>query len=1094
MPRRLHLLALTVLLSTVACGEPLDTTRQTVDTGSFGTIVYTLACKRLAYSEDRADGDGRVDVTGENYREFCRKGTSPPPQPYPSVSALDGERADLIAAVDKGFPQADLAGLQKLLSSNKFLAIYDDDTAQDAAQKVADLFGELATDDEFTAAIARLDGRIGYRPGAAAKGLLPAVAQYAKLDALLDKVPDALGPGGAAHTEMVNLELAASRELASASPAPTAPGDPERTLNLAIDLLLGESPLLGTDKPRYLTRRDARGLAVVEKEGGAFPAPFADKNGDGLADADASGTFIDGSGKPIDAPPPFAVPWKTDATRRDAAGRALNAAGRPLYRTVDLDRTVLAAVSRDARELFNPTKGTAVNLVRGASTLLGNRKTVRKSYPGAAALDYRGYDTSSAALLDLTHAYLSLLGEPDIGESLAVTRSLLVDHEPVAARLLEAMLATADLGKEFPDAKLEPGSALYDDLIPVVSQILAEPGLAEDVLRALEDPAVRPLGKRFADLMTYKDQIDYNGSTQAVTGSLRTPVDRTQPDSGFNRSLLQRILHLINDSAGHTLCNRPDATITFFGFPVSLPYDECELMRIDDLAVFYLQSIAYAKDSQGRVLHDSQGRPLPKARLPLNLPGYLSPFVTDAMMEDQSTIEGFRFHPTPQALNRVLFLDPQPDFLSDVMAPAECKDGDRYQTQHSGSLAALELNGMYDAIRPLVQAFADHDREDLFVAVLVVLHSHWPSKKSLQHQSNDPIGHGYAKRSDIHAWEPLVARVLNDDQLWSALTSGAATIDAIQAPSGRFAPEVLAAKARHVFSPRPGLAKRNGTTTSTTEDGHPIPVLSPYILLADAYKLKRTQLAAAGADGELWPSATGQLLDLLVRGESVGASWRYKNPRLRGLSASLIDFLERRLERHQALGDLDNWLARELPGDVERVLTGPVFAGAADLALSLSAAPEARAALEELLSSLNTDGTPGFDVHLTVTADLLQWYASDTDLLPITRRAGKAMDPEKGLGDATFKLVGRARDADTAGALAALLSRLESDYQPGRTALAQISDAISEVHRGRPFLDLGRPMTGGDYRKVMQAVQTFLTDEKRGLMKFAAIVKDRGNK
>jgi hypothetical protein len=740
------------------------------------------------------------------------------------------------------------------------------------------------------------------------------------------------------------------------------------------------------------------------------------------------------------------VPWLTDtATRRDASGRPLSAAGRPLYRTVDLDRTLLGALARDARDLFDPARGTAVNLVRGASTLLGTRRPVTRSYAGEAAIEYRGYDAAGAALLDLAHAHLQLFASVEIGDSLAVLRSLLVDHEPVAARLTEALLRTADLGKAHPEAQLQPGAALHDDLVPVLHEILSVPGLAEDLLRALEDPAARPLGKRFGDLMTYRDPIDLDPFSQARTGSLVTPVDRGESDSGFNRSVMQRVLHLIHDSAGQRLCNRDGATITFSGFPVSSTFAPCELLFIDDLAVFYVQSIAYAKDSQGRVLHDSQGRPLPKARLPIDLPGYLEPFVTDQMMEAQSTIAGFRFHPTPEALNRVLFLSPAPRFISDVMNPAVCNDGDRYQTQHTGSLPALEIGGFYDAIRPIVQAFADRGREDLFVKVLVVLHRHWPSPRSLQHQSSNPQGHGYARGSDAHAWEPLVAEVLAEDQLWSALTSGASTINAIQTAGGRRAPEVLAAKARDVFGTRPGLAKRSGATTTTTEDGKPLTALSPYLLLADAYKLKRAQSATAGAEGELWQRGTSELLDVLARGESVGTAWRYRNPRFRGLAAAVIDFTARRLERHRAAGDLARWLSRDLPADLERILTGPVFAGVADLSLSLSAAPEARVALEALVVHLLGEGGPSAGVSLTVAADLLQWYASDTDLLPITRRIGKVIDPDKGLLDALLRLTGRARDADTGGAVAALLARLESPDARGRTVLSQLADSSTRI-------------------------------------------------
>ena len=1081
--------ALLVTVFFVGCGTPLDTTRDPVDKGSFGSVAYTLACKRLAWSEDRADGDGKLDVTGDTYRSFCRNGTAMPQNAYASVRALDGERPDLIAALDDGFPEEDLDPLQRLLARNAFLSLYDDGTAETVAEKLAELFTLMAEDTAAAGALARLDGRFGYRPSVPAIGLLRPVARFDKLDELLDSVPAALGPGGAAHEEFLRLQLAVSRELVDVKPV-AGPADPQRTLNLAVDFLLTESTLFPAEQPRNLTRRDFRGLSVVEKDGASFPAPFVDMNADGLADADAQGRFVDAAGRPVTAPAPFVVPWLPEtAPRRDAAGRALTSAGRPIYRTVDVDRTLLAALARDARELFSPTRGTALDLLRSSASLLGRRVTVRKTYTGGATLEYRGFEPAGSALLDMAHAYLQLLAEPDVDDSLALTRTLIVDHEPTAARLLEALLATADLGKQFPEAQLAPGSALYDDLIPVVNRILAVPGLTEDILRALEDPAMRGLGKRFRDLMTYKDSIDFDPDTQQVVGSMHTPVDRSQPDSGFNRSLLQRILHMLNDSAGHRFCNRDGAIITFFGFPTTFPYDECELLYIDDLAVFFVQSIAYAKDAQGRVLHDEHGRPLPKALLPIDLPGYLEPFVDDDLMEGQAGIDGFRFHPTPQALARTLFLSPPPDFIADVMDPAVCKDGDRYQSQHSGSLAALELNGTYDQIRPLVQAFADHDAERLFVDVLVVLHSHWPSRNSLQHQGTNPGGHGYAKRSDIHAWEPLVARVLEEDALWSALTSGAATLNAIQLPSGRMAPEVLAAKARHVFGPQ-GLAKRNGQTTSTTEDGRPITSLSPWHLLADAYKAKRTQLAAAPGEGELWQRAGGQVLDVLARGEAVGSSWRFRNPRFRGTVAAVADFLGRRIAAHRTTGDLGNWLGRELPGDLERIMTGPVYAGAADLVLSLSATPEARASLEELLVHLTTDAT-ALDAAATVAADMLQWYACDADLVPLTRLLGKAIDPERGLVDALLDFAAKARAADDKGVVADLMARLEGEVVPGRTPLMQIVDSITEVHREKPFADQGKAMTAADYKKVFTTVAGFLSDEKRGLMKFTAIVKNR---
>src|SRR5688572_23522074 len=100
-------------LALVGCTGPnLDTSRTTVDDGSFGTTVFTLACKRVAHQSDLADGDDRVDVRGDLYRAFCRTGAGAPDPAYPAVLALDDGRAPLVRALDVTFPEEELDGLQ----------------------------------------------------------------------------------------------------------------------------------------------------------------------------------------------------------------------------------------------------------------------------------------------------------------------------------------------------------------------------------------------------------------------------------------------------------------------------------------------------------------------------------------------------------------------------------------------------------------------------------------------------------------------------------------------------------------------------------------------------------------------------------------------------------------------------------------------------------------------------------------------------------------------------------------------------------------------------------------------------------------------
>src|SRR5262249_57243991 len=112
------------------------------------------------------------------------------------------------------------------------------------------------------------------------------------------------------------------------------------------------------------------------------------------------------------APGPVSAPWPPAPRRRAPDGRAPGAGGQPLYQFVDLDKTVLVALGRDLADLLSPTKGTAVDLVRGAATLLGPRAAVTKTYAASALLTYRGFDPAGSALLDMVYRYLHILADP----------------------------------------------------------------------------------------------------------------------------------------------------------------------------------------------------------------------------------------------------------------------------------------------------------------------------------------------------------------------------------------------------------------------------------------------------------------------------------------------------------------------------------------------------------------------------------------------------------------------------------------------------------------------------------------------------------
>jgi hypothetical protein len=1137
-----------IAATTAGCEPKLDTSRQPVDTGSFGTTVFTISCQRIAFERDLLDGNATVDVRGDRLRSVCRNGDAPGADAPPAIVAMTSQRTPLIAALDVMFPDGYLDELQTYVTSKGFLEMYDDGTMEKSLSSLQDVLELFSTDPGLAPALANLDRRPGYRPLLPALGLVRAVAAYDDLSDLTKQLTSAIAEGGPAHGEFVNFQLALSKELQDATDLQDHADDDDRSLRLATNLLLTESPLLGNGVVRPLVLRGKDGLAIIENDGNAVPAPFADVNGDHIADTDTDGNYVDAAGLPITPPAPFFSVYSAPdtAVARDDQKRALKSVGGPtLYRYVDLDKTVLGALVRDVPALMDPAKGTALDFLRGSSALLGTRVIgAEHVYSDGSKITYRGYDDSKSPLLDMAYGVMTLLADKNLPNTLSFVKALLTDHEPEAARLLESIWQIAEMGDAFPDAKLVDKSAMFDDLMPILVGdpskpitdrahfgILNDPNtfqgrtLAEDLLVGMQNPKVRDLGDRFRDFMKYKDRFDFSQSAPYdVVGGFTTLVDRNAADSAYNRSVFERLLHLIHDSAGVEMCNKQDAKVKQLGITLAT-YNKCDLLRVPDLAKIYVQSIAYARNADGSFKTDGGNTGnhfMPAAQLTFTFNNALIELVaTDDFIEDQATVNGFRRHPTPGALNRILFMYmgdaaqrpvgalQAPQFLADTMAEAVDVDGDRFIDQHTGSLPVWEKNGFYDDMQPLVQAFVDHGREDLFVRALVVMHNHWPSKESTDTQDTNPSGHGFSKQSNAVSFEPMIVKVLSEGDFWHALTEGAATLNNITVPAVGGGTQkgftVLANAGKGIFEPQDGLTDRHGNLTTKTEDGVTVSKLSPWYILADAYKEKREAVAGSASEGAAWEQSTSDMIDVFLRGEKVGSSnsYRFRNPRVRGVSLALVDFLKARIAAHAGTdAELKTWSRKELPDRLHEILTGPVFAGAADFVLSLVATPEARAALEKLNAYLCSEaGAPeAFVTALTGAGDLVQLLLDDKNLVPIIHVVGKILHPDFGrdkhpdfsLMDAQLDFLRKARDADETNALAKLLGYSFTELEgQTRTAVGQVVDSIADVQRVDPIGDEGKPMSAEDYVSSFHAVADFLGEQKRGFLRFVKIVKER---
>ena len=1203
------------------------------------------------------------------------------------VQAMVPRRADLIAAFDAMIPatatvttrdaagsDACAAGETAPLASEvaSFMGrlgpSYDDGTIPEGTRSIARVVQAVESSPDALAALGRLGAHAGYRQEDLALGALrPALAYPNLRDVLvnlsrllsIDSQPgaspavagplvpllDALVTTGAweAQTATADPPLAPLSTAANAALGLSTLSRPRSFLELLANVVTHEDAAFGSGTSRPIARRDVRGMASVALVNGQIPAPFVDADGDGLADIDGSGYFVTTDGS--DAPAPFLPPWTADGTTRDAFGRAIGPSGAPYYATFDATQTYAAALSRTLLPLLNPDVAaqheTLMDALAGAYVVLGGRTgagTTTKAYAlpsgQATSVTYDAFDTTKSPALDLLYAGGQLVADSSADALLDEAAWLMANEQPLVAELANAGFATKATWDATPAASLPATSTLPDEILDVAAQIAqvrdadGSPGLLNDVLAALADPATSGLGGLFASLATNKDLVDYNRndidgppmnvSTGVLGAPPSTPTDWSQPITGSNRSLFYRFLQLIHDARGVSICNKDGATVkAVLRVPVvgnvslSIPdsplvtafwgktsFAECEVFKMDDAALFYVESIVgraeyVIRDPQLRngvtidlgvttvpvsatattvqVLQDSSG-----------LTGYQPPGTSDPSLRT-----GFWTAPSstqlmtrPEWLNRGLFMpngvgaatvpsfqqtfaaalnpphagtsvcptravnDPLP--ASDpnytpggVIHLPSCADGDWLDQRDAQTIFALETDGFYAALAPLVTPFTNRGRADLLVSLLDALYKHWPGTDASAAECKlDALGGTCTREGAVH-FEPVLATAFANATpalaaIGTAFTRASApSFDlpcATRDASGTCAAasvsgtRVLAEVAAQALDPnearRRGLTDRQGNTTALRNDGTTNPQVTPVYLLAEALAeidaAFSTWAAAHPSDTgrkAQWLRARSQLVDQVFSVHQTAGAWAFDDAALPAITPTLATTLRQQLWArcpewpNQACA----WAGITLASRAAQTLGGPLFAQTADLADALRADDGARTQVESLAQYLldASSGNLALPSLLASSNDVVQWLDDDANLVPLLNALGVGLAPEPGhrsFVDAQLALLSRltervtdsagdelcGREVDPNQVLTVLLQGLATpaSLPSGSTAtpLEVFGQVITDVNRLVPASN--DAVTAPDLGAIARQTVSFLTDETNGLEQFYAVVKN----
>jgi hypothetical protein len=481
-----------------------------------------------------------------------------------------------------------------------------------------------------------------------------------------------------------------------------------------------------------------------------------------------------------------------------------------------------------------------MGVLGGVYVAMGPKGPSTKSY-ASTTLQYEGFQVDSSPMLDLVYAITTLLGDRNIDATLAMTKDLVAQHPKELARLVGAALAAQDLAKKHDEAKIPKTSLFWDEALDTMVKVAKEPGLLEDLLRAFAAPESAALGGAFSKYARLRDEVRYdfndlNGSPFNVTANakteMKTPVDRSQPQIGKNRSALYRFLGAISDTVGVTSCNRPDAIVHARGVPVlgtadickggipgsiyggcglgGRPFKECELYKIENLGAFYLDAMAGVESRGTLYIRDSFVRQ--------GIGGFGA--ANPETMELSSGIKGFwgttGLRPRPEWLNRLVFFDFQADtknettkkFLLDMngenigsslcperiidepVSPGDvddyspggkirglrsCPEGLWLNQRHKTTVFTWENFGFYQAMRPVAAAFATRKREELFLELASILYKHWPGEESTPAECVT-IGNKPCPKTGLLTYEETVGDVLATD-IFGGLTELAKVLD-----------------------------------------------------------------------------------------------------------------------------------------------------------------------------------------------------------------------------------------------------------------------------------------------------------------------------
>ena len=1077
-----------LILSSMAlqsCVEELDITPIERESLTIGGEVFAELCSRLAFEANPKDLDGWES------QAFCRGDAAVPDSSTAELKALVSERARLIAAVDDVLVDPLPGELDQVLRD--FAPLYDSGQVQTVARSIADVLEALANEPSVTEALSSMGGRQGYVPPEVAARIVRPLIGYDRLNPLLERSFDAFREGGYAEAQWNNLLEAMAPTLRTADLQGL-----ESEIETLRRFAFMERESFSDGTPRYTVHRDLRAVA---RPAGDTPdqwrAGFVDTNFDAMADVDEYSRFIDSSGKVLDIAAPFPTAGEATSVARDEFRRLKDASGRLVYDYIDGSRTLAGGLVAEIGSVMVASPSAALDLVYPFTALLGPEVTKLQAFDDGSALEFQGYDLSGSPLMDLAYVGTKATTFENVRDTLELVRMGLIDDQAELGAVIGPVLdALDDVADNYDSVSLADNNIMADDLLDVLAEIALEPGLLEELLVALSDPASEPLADFFGDYLYYRDWIGLDPANPNGPPIVRNSqgfntnfeyadlVNRSDMDVIGNQSIFQRLGHLIHDTKGARFCNKEGAYISMtvagflpFRWPLVGDYAECELFEIDDMSVFYVDALL------GQASLEFKGA----INGVLSVGGVVVDI--DAELESNSGIVGFDRTPTQAAIDRLIFGE-RNEFMGRIIDAPRSSDGAALEIRHPDTIFAWEVPGFVDALQPILRTLDQFDRKDLLPKLLSALHMHWATQQSDSVQTTNASATAFARGTGVVQFEEVIGDLIAEGRILERLPPLLRKLLA-KSVNGRPANVILAEGLRDLLLParNVGLESRDGGNIYEGDGQTVYQRLSPAILLVDALRNLDNATEEAEDDVKRFSAAFRTIARQWVALSADGAS--FENQRAASLLEATLDFYIGELDAHRGAGDLEEWIDG-LYQDLGDVLDDALTVRLIQLLDVLARNDDLRREFELLLAYLTLSVSPNdaLDATVATVVDGVQLLQDVARMEPVLRESAVLFDPAEGLVPTVVDLLGQAVEYDTEAALPrAILNMLNPRESAGESSFSALAEIVGKVNRVEPGLD--SPWTAEDYALTLRSAARFIRDEDRGLERLFSLLEQR---